>query len=293
MTLWMFTTTDVASARDENLARLFASVDQAAQAGVGIRHFVLLQNCATDALAAARDAAPTYRTVLATPNRISVSHARNLMIAEALKAPPAADDVVAFPDDDAWFPEGFLPELASFFQARPSIGLLVSRVSLSPESGSPWSGRAVPATVAHIVRLTMSSSMFFRGRTFLAVGMFDPGLGLGTPTGGGEDTDYAIRALLAAPESVFVDRALVGHPVADRAAAAKYFIGSMTVLAKHAWRRPTLTVEFVRKIAVGLYFTLGGSLKAGAYLRTLRIAASACSPRSRKSDEMVGTWTAT
>jgi hypothetical protein len=266
MTVLLFTTTDVSGPRGADFERLLASVDASVQAGLPIRHFVLLQNCNPEALERHRAEAPPYRRVDAVAGRLSLSAARNRMLAAArVEAPAGPDDIVGFPDDDCWLPSGFLARLIEVFRARPMLDLLLCRVALDPNTAQFDARSVVPASASAVVRQSNSNNMFLRGSLLDPVGDFDPALGLGTPAGGGEDTDYVIRVFLRSKEAGLIDRPLVGHPVPDRDSAAKYFRGAFIVLARHARRRPALARELLRKLLVGLYFIAQGRLSVKTY----------------------------
>lgn len=270
MTVLLFTTTDLRGPRGAEYQRLLASVDDSAEAGVPIRHHVLLQNCDPETLARHREAAPEHRRIEGVEGRLSISAARNNQMASALREIPAADnDIIGFPDDDCWFPSGFLERLERVFAARRGIDLLVCRCSRRPDKAPFDAAEVSPVNVRTIVRLSSSNSMFLRGSLVGPIGGFDPALGLGTPSGGGEDTDYVIRAFLLGREAGFIDRPLIGHPEPDPNSAAKYFRGAFIVLAQHARSRPALTWEFARKIMVGLYFIGRGKLSPSLYGRAL------------------------
>lgn len=270
MTVLLFTTTDLSAHRGADYERLLASVDAGVGAGLPVRHYVLLQNCGPEALARHRDAAPVHRRIEAVEGRLSLSAARNrLMAAASGEAPIGNGDIVGFPDDDCWFPSGFLTRLQGIFAARPVLDLVVCRCAREPDTTTFDTGDLTPVSARAIVRLSSSNTMFLRGSLPGPVGGFDPALGLGTPAGGGEDTDYVIRAFLRSRETGFVDRALVGHPEPDRDSAAKYFRGAFVVLARHAGSRPALTREFLRKVLVGLYFIGRGKLSPVTYGRAL------------------------
>lgn len=274
MTLILFTTTDLAGGRDRDFRRLLASVERSRD--VAVRHYVLLQNASEEALALCRSEAPAACRIFAISGRASVSAARNRLIAEACtEQVPAEGDVVAFPDDDCWFPDGFLARLHRTFAEATTLDLLVCRMSLDPRADEFRSRDAEPIAAHQVVRMSSSNNMFLRGSLAGGLGAFDEGLGLGSPAGGGEDTDYALRAYLGARRAGLLDQPLVGHPVPDRASAAKYFRGAMTVLARHARARPTLARECARKVLVGGWFVGSGRLAASEYLIGLRDGAGA------------------
>lgn len=274
MAVILFTTTDVRGPRRLDFERLLASVRHADD--LEIRHYVLLQNATEADRMHWRAAAPACCRIDAVPGRMSISAARNRMMADAVaEATPQDGDVVGFPDDDCWFADGFLQCLADLFDENARLGVLVCRVSLDPDPNGFDAGSVTPLAAHQAVRLATSNNMFFRGALTSAIGRFDPELGLGTASGGGEDTDYVIRAYLRAREAGLIDRPLVGHPVPDRISAARYFRGALIVLAYHARSSPALTLECFRKIFVGLYFTASGKMSLAGYRQALADGARA------------------
>ncbi|MBV9077398.1 MAG: glycosyltransferase family 2 protein [Methylobacteriaceae bacterium] len=274
MTIHLFTTSDLKQPRWDDLERLLASV-AASSRDLAIRHHLLLQNCDEAGLARLRARAPGCCRLTALPGRVSLSEARNRLLAAAWdEGPPAADDVVGFPDDDCWLPEGWLAEVDRLFTSHERLDVLVCRVSLdpvAPDAAPPLR----PAAARDVVRMASSNSMFLRAPLVREIGPFDPELGLGTAAGGGEDTDYVIRAYLAGRETGFIDSPLVGHPPPSRDTAAKYYRGAFLVLARHARRQAALRREFLRKILVGLYFAGRGKLSLRDYGAALREGATA------------------
>lgn len=295
MTIHLFTTTDLRGERAATFIRMIESIARSEVRGMTLRVHVLFQNCSSEAIAARVAQLPIESRLRVSPVRMPLSAARNHLMAEALaEAPFGDDDIVAFPDDDCWYPDGLLAQLETAFRERSRLDLLLCRVSLDPYEAPDALEAMEPATTAAVVRLTMSNSLFVRGRLATALGAFDPALGLGTPAQGGEDTDYAIRAFLAGQETAFVDRALVGHPVADRKAALRYFHGATLVLARHARHarhKPALMREFLRKLLVGFYFVGRGRLDPRHFLDILRESAGsfrASLASRRHSDPVLG-----
>ncbi|WP_336490619.1 glycosyltransferase family 2 protein [Methylobacterium nigriterrae] len=273
MAILLFTTTDIRSPRRPEFVRLLSSILASENAAADLRHYVLLQNCLPDELGAYRAKAPACCRMVAVPGRLSLAEARNQLMALALEERSLQrDDIVGFPDDDCWFPPRFLDRLAGIFADRQALDLLICRVSLEPDLASSSTDSVMPASAPQVVRLSSSNNMFLRGSLVASIGSFDTGLGLGTSAGGGEDTDYAIRAFLNGSETGIIDRALVGHPAPDRDSAAKYFRGALIVLARYARSRPDLTREFLRKLLVGGYFFARGKLSARIYGQALREA---------------------
>ncbi|WP_336489086.1 glycosyltransferase family 2 protein [Methylobacterium nigriterrae] len=270
MAIILISTTDMRGPRGPEFARLLDSIERNASASLPVRAYILLQNCTQDELERVRAAAPACCALAAVPGRLSISAARNRLIETVLsEAAVGPDDVVGFPDDDCWLPDAVLARLATVFSERPDLDVLICRVSLDPDPRPFDAASVAPASARQIVRVSTSNNMFFRGSLIGRVGPFDPELGLGTPNGGGEDTDYVIRAFLRAEGAGIIDRALVGHPEPDKDCAAKYFRGALVVLARHARLRPALMREFLRKPLVGLYFVGRGKLSWSAYRAAL------------------------
>jgi glycosyltransferase involved in cell wall biosynthesis len=269
MAIVLFTTTDLRGARQADFHRLLSCIERSH--GVDIRHYILLQGCTDDALRDWKTAAPAVCRLFAVSGGVSLSEARNRLIASALaEAPAQHGDVVAFPDDDCWFPDGFLERLAQVFASREALDLLICRMAFDPEASPFDAADVAPVSARKIVRMSSSNNMFLRGSLMAALGLFDHGLGLGTAAGGGEDTDYVVRAFLRARQSGLIDRALVGHAPPDQGSAAKYFQGALIVLARHARSRPALAAECLRKVLVGLYFTSRGQLSVSGYAGALQ-----------------------
>ncbi len=266
MTIILLTTTDLGGPRRADFARLVASIAASASLGLRIRSLVLLQNCPLDKRALIASTMPACCRVFAVSNRMSLSAARNhlldLMIAEEA---PSCDDIVGFPDDDCWYPVSFHQRLSQVFASCGTLDLLVCRVSLEPDLDAFDARDVTPITTPQVVRLPNSNSMFLRASLVANVGRFDPTLGLGTPNGGGEDTDFVVRAYLLANAAGIIDRPLVGHPEPDRTTAAKYFRGALIVLARHGRQSPALLRELLRKVLVGLYFVVCGKLRVPTF----------------------------
>lgn len=267
MALILFSTTDMRGPRRADFTRLLDSLERNAKGGQALRSYILLQNCPHAQLAMLQTKAPACCRLTAIESRCSVSVARNLLIAAALECEPfGADDIVGFPDDDCWLPDHFAGSLANVFAELEDLDVLICKVAGKPDLRAFAAREIVPASTRQIVRVTTSNSMFFRGPVFVRVGRFDPALGVGTPNGGGEDTDYVIRAFLAARRAGIIDRPVVAHPEPDQDSAAKYYRGALIVLARHAGGSPALMREFLRKLLVGGYFVVRRKLSLSALL---------------------------
>jgi glycosyltransferase involved in cell wall biosynthesis len=122
-----------------------------------------------------------------------LSHARNAGLAVA------GGELVAFPDDDCWYPTTLLATVAVWFAAHAELAGLTGR-TVAP-GGEPTCGRWAPAAAEisrrRVFRQGNSASLFLRRAAVAAVGGFDEQLGLGadSPWWAGEETDYLLRLL--------------------------------------------------------------------------------------------------
>jgi glycosyl transferase family 2 len=266
MQLVLFTTTDLRAGRQAEFIRMINSVRAGAGTHVRLKMFALLQRSNEGDRTRYQSILPPDSVVLASPERVSLSEARNRLFAAAQKHTVLDEDcVVAFPDDDCWYPPYFLHRLVASFRCDPRLDMLISRVSLDPVESDAMESSLATAKAWQVVRLSSSNGMFFRGATVAALGDFDCTLGLGTPNGGGEDTEYALRALLIARRAAFVDLPLVGHRESDLASVARYFKGALAALSRYALKRPDIWFEFQRKLAVGAYLVMKSRLPVREY----------------------------
>lgn len=271
MQLVLFTTTDLRVGRQSEFIRMINSVRAGGGPDVGLKMFALLQRSNASDRVRYETILPPGSVVIASPERVSLSEARNRLLDAARRRIALDEDcVVAFPDDDCWYPPHFLSRLVGSFRGDPQLDMLISRVSLEPIESHAMESNLMTAKAWQVVRLSSSNGMFFRGATVAALGDFDVTLGLGTPNGGGEDTEYALRALLSARRAVFVDLPLVGHRESDLASVASYFKGALAALSRYALKRPDIWFEFQRKLAVGAYLVLKSRLPVREYWASVR-----------------------
>jgi glycosyltransferase involved in cell wall biosynthesis len=110
-----------------------------------------------------------------------------------------AGDVVAFPDDDAWYPPRLLEDVAARLAAHPEWNGLSARSTGSDgrPSSMLWDRSGGAIDRYNIWRRAISFTIFLRRALVDSVGEFDEKLGAGSGTdwGSGEETDYLLRAL--------------------------------------------------------------------------------------------------
>jgi len=255
--------------RDRMLQSVVES--QSTLLGQRIKLSLLLQNCDAERLASFAASAPACVRPLAVARQVPLSVARNMLlgplIADAAIGP---DALVAFPDDDCWYPDGFLSQVATLFARDATLDFWFCRYASQPIRETFAAAEPKDARTHEIVRNASSNTIFLRGRVVRAIGNFDEALGVGTPLGGSEDLDYALRARRIAHKTAYRDAALVGHRDKTAGVRARYFASSLLVLARNA--RHGARAEFLRKIAVGTYLTMRRELSVREFMRALRSA---------------------
>ena len=204
---------------------------------------------------------------------IPLSAARNRLLSrlDLERAGPA--DVVAFPDDDAWYADGALDRMRRLIADDDAVGLAFCRFgsrTAELDEAPPPRDAGLQSVLSH----ASSATIFLRASLAARIGRFDEGLGLGTPAVSGEDTDYAMRAWRAAARSVFVDAALVGHEDSVAATRHRYYAGGLRAIALNAGDSPAGVSALARKLAIGALYVASGRLGAGAYVRCVRHAFS-------------------
>jgi glycosyltransferase involved in cell wall biosynthesis len=208
------------------------------------------------------------------------AHASHLMLRHLRCAPGlsrsrnlglhhATGDVIAFPDDDCWYPDELLAQVAAFFEEHPLVGGLSGRAT--DEQGrnvaGRWDRQAGLLTLENVWRRAISFTIFLRRGAVMRLGPFDEtlGVGAGTPFGSGEETEYLIRALKAGTVLFYSPRYAVYHPevgaeYGDRAAARAlgYGLGMGRVLRLHRYGAGFVLRSLVRPLGGGLLFFLMG-----------------------------------
>lgn len=274
--LLLLTTCDMGGGRSEDLDRLLKSVEQArTRDNIKIQHYLLLQRCPID-----------FQTELYGPsvkvytidNRVSLSKARNILLSHVL-SDNALDStkLVAFPDDDAWYPSGIIKFISDKFFNNPlsTVDIFVCRYSSTPRDAV--SLEKIPlnlsSTTGSYISCASSNTIFLKASLLKEVGYFDERLGVGAEINGGEDLDYALRAFIASSGKVFTTfLPLVGHRDRMKWVRSRYFSGSFFALVKSSNRNFGIFIQMLRKILVGVFFVINGEMKPKEFFMALRLA---------------------
>ncbi len=212
---------------------------------------------------------------------IHLKTVRGLSRARNLGLKHVTGDIIAFPDDDCWYPANLLKEVAIFFESYRDIYALLGRAV--GEDGSPTAGchktTADFITRLNLLRKAVSIGIFLRSIFVKKVGDFDEelGVGSGTPWGAAEETDYLIRGHDLGLKIFFDPRIKVFHPTifpeltsAFYEKALNYGAGFGRVLKKH--RYPFWFVAwlgFRTSAGICLSFSFGRFSMAKYHLQTL------------------------
>jgi GT2 family glycosyltransferase len=186
--------------------------------------------------------APAVRWVTASSGR-GASVGRNVGLRWA------TGEVVGFPNDNTWYPEGTLPALIDRFQSRPDLGGLC--VPLTTQDGRPamlrWALRPGPVRGRSAHRTVIAPGMFLRRELVERAGGFDERIGTGSPgrVQSGEEPDLVFR-VQALGARVEYDPAFVVHNDDPRDELGPAFVTKMSgygVGQGLIWRRHGLPVS--------------------------------------------------
>jgi glycosyltransferase involved in cell wall biosynthesis len=186
----------------------------------------------------------------------------------------ASGELMSFPDDDCWYPEGLLARVVLEFRNQHSVDGLTgcSEDGQGNASGGSFSRRPGRVDLRTVWKRGISYTIFLRSRVCTAVGSFDEELGVGahTPFGSGEETDYLIRTIKLGFNIQYLPDLVVFHPNpilysrnhCDK--AFRYGVGMGRVLSKHQYELSFNLYTILRPI--------GGALLSLAAFRTRKAA---------------------
>jgi len=268
--LILISTSDALSPRSAELTRMISSIDAYVASGPGldVTLFLLMQRCTPERQRDLRESLPAWVRLESVATQISLSKARNRMLAADMAGADIDDnDIVGFPDDDCWYPAGTLQTIHQTFDADPALDFWFCRYSSDPRSAA--GAAAVSPQLQTVISRASSNTILLRGRVARAIGGFDEELGVGARLAGGEDTDYAIRAFQTARKSAFLDMAAIGHRDPDKRFRAKYYPGALRAISKNTRGRMADLQALTRKLLVGFWLILRGQMPAKTYLFAL------------------------
>lgn len=232
-----------------------------------IETYILLQNCEITPV----NANASQKTKIFTDSGVMpLSVARNkLLLIATQDANFNSDTIVAFPDDDCWYTDEIINFVIDSFKRNKSLGFVFCRYDATPvKCTAVGKENFKRANLSCVIRNASSNTMFLRGDIISKIGFFDENLGVGTPVGGSEDLDFAIKAFFSSIESYYFDAAVIGHRSKSNVYRGRYYRSTLIVLARHIccgtlW-------ELFRKVLIGVYLILHKQLTVSSYILTLR-----------------------
>ena len=107
--------------------------------------------------------------------------------------------IVGFPDDDCWYPDDLLEQVAEFFARHREYQGLSGRTidETGHASAGRWDRQAGRMTRFNVWKRTCACTVFLRSSVAASVGYFDETLGLGPGArwAAAEDLDYVLRSI--------------------------------------------------------------------------------------------------
>lgn len=184
-----------------------------------------------------------------------VRSARGLSRARNAGMIQAQGRLLAFPDDDCWYPPTALATVAAWMDGHPDWAGITGR-TVTPD-GEPtcgrWARQEAEITRAGVWRQGNSASLFLRRAAVDSVGGFDETLGLGadSPWWAGEETDYLLRLLAQGCRLRYRPDLEIFHPAQETTAADKVRRGGRgmgRVMRRHRFSVAAMTVFCARPL---------------------------------------------
>jgi glycosyltransferase involved in cell wall biosynthesis len=182
-----------------------------------------------------------FPLVEALPGDITVQHLRvrekNVSAARNAGLAASSGGIVAFPDDDCWYPPHLLNRVDAWFKENPDYSVLAvgSLDDGGVPSGNRWIQDACDISPLNALRTTFCSSLFVSGLARSRGILFDPKLNRG------EETDFILRVLATGLRGRFDRRLYIHHPRRDmlsgtvsRARARSYGAGMGRLVRRHS-----------------------------------------------------------
>lgn len=258
--------------RTAELDRLFASL--AAQECASLQCLVIDQN-AGDLIDQVLDRWSSRIQIRRLHSPPGASRSRNLGLLHA------GGDILAFPDDDCWYPADLLSVAAEWFEGHPEFGILTvgARDAEGVASGNRWLRKRCEIRAHNAFRTTFCSTIFVR-RAVACVGTrFDEAIGPGSASGchGGDETDYILNLMRCGVRGCFDGRWYIGHPRRDLLSgqidsrrATAYGRGMGYVLRKHSMHALGAAFVLYDMVRCGLVAVVGKSDAAGLCMQHAR-----------------------
>lgn len=183
---------------------------------------------------------------------------RGLSVARNVGLAKATGGILAFPDDDCWYPANLLRRVDAIFQE--SNWDFISGCAKN-EGGAPtanrWLKHDAEITRSNLFRTCISFTLFIRRSPMTTDVRFDEELGVGAKTryGSGEESDYVLKLLNLGARGTFFWDLTVHHPRPELRSdtdgykrAGSYGYGMGRVLRTHGYSVFTLGHVLLRPL---------------------------------------------
>jgi glycosyltransferase involved in cell wall biosynthesis len=196
--------------RTDELARLIASIDKQDDADYEL---IIVDQNEDDRLVPIIELSAHKESVVHIRCGTGVSRARNAGIEHA------RGKIIAFPDDDCWYPPDTLKVVSDWFDGNPSYDILALN-SLDADgvrSSNRWFQKSCDLNLLNVYRTSVGYAYFIRANELARIVRYDEGIGPGadSPYLGGEDTDYILALMKCGARGRFEAKWHVGHPLKD------------------------------------------------------------------------------
>ncbi len=156
----------------------------------------------------------------------------------------AAGEIIAFPDDDCWYPSSILASIVQWFDRHPEFeGVFTTMHDADHHPVGPrWLAAPTRITKSNLWNTTIAATAYLRDKAATEVGFFREDIGVGASTAfqSGEETDYFLRALSLDFAMWYEPSLVVHHPNLHslgrlRATTYSFALGSGYVLRIHGY----------------------------------------------------------
>jgi glycosyltransferase involved in cell wall biosynthesis len=196
--------------RTSELARFISSIDDQ---GAADYELIIVDQNGDDRLVPIIALSLNQERILHLRCSPGVSRARNVGMEHA------RGKIIAFPDDDCWYPPGLMKEVSGWFDTNKSYEILsiMARDTDGVSSCNHWFQDSCDITLLNVFRTSGGSGYFIRADGVARTVRYDTGIGpgSGTPYLCGEDCDFILAAMEKGARGRFEAKWHLGHPRKD------------------------------------------------------------------------------
>lgn len=177
-------------------------------------------------------------SIIHTTSESGLSRARNVGLHYV------SGDIIAFPDDDCWYPDDLLETVIGIFAGNERIDGVTGKTidEHGNDSVNKFSNENGYLTRENLWKRATAATIFLKSGVVQTVGLFDEALGAGSKTiyGAGEEIDYLLAALshgfgiYYSPDvTVYHHNPILNYDEKSRLRAYLYGCGAGHVAKKH------------------------------------------------------------